>query len=306
MDGPWVKAYAALEVHRKTARMVATLDCIPAVVIGGLMQVWWMGDREATPDGFLPHTTREDIDAKVRVPGFAAAMEAVGWLEVSGDGVALPEFDKHMGQKHRKRARDRKHAKAYRDRQKRQRRVSADAVLTDTDRQRTVSGSSDKTETKTTPQRPTVSSEGTRARGAASSAWRSILDDTEFAALRHHDGFADAWASWLEFRRESGWSAPKAVTHRKQFRAALKFGPAAMVAAIEDSIRQGYQGLFPEKHKRPGALPIDQGPQDARSELTRPRPASEVVEYWRARLAQQGPSEDTPRDAEFEEGRHAS
>lgn len=298
--------------HLKTLRIARALG-VPKEYALGLLTAFWMWADDHAESGRLPGICAEDVDAEVCRDGFAQAMLDAEWLSLDGDVLTIPEFDRHLGERHRERARKAKNARAYRRRQR-------GASVTDTspvtgrsrggdaspERHRSVTAPSPKTKTKTTPQRPTVSSEGTRARSAASSAWRSILDDTEFAALRHHDGFADAWASWLEFRRESGWSAPKAVTHRKQFRAALKFGPAAMVAAIEDSIRQGYQGLFPEKHKRPGALPIDQGSQDARSELTRPRPASEVVAYWRERMAQQGPSEGTPRDAEFEEGRHAS
>lgn len=289
-------------------RLARRLGVSKFEALGMVYAFWSWADDHATPQGALPGFAPEDVDCILEADGFGAGMIEAGWLSLRDGELSIPEFEKYLGPIHRKRSRDAKNARAYRERQ-RQRNVSgvsADGADETRKRQRGVSAASDKTKTHLTSQNPSGSSRGTRARGAASSAWRSILDDTEFAALRHHDGFADAWASWLEFRRESGWSAPKAVTHRKQFRAALKFGPAAMVAAIEDSIRQGYQGLFPEKHKRPGALPIDQGSQDARSELTRPRPASEVVAYWRERMAQQGPSEGTPRDAEFEEGRHAS
>ena len=60
-----------------------------------------------------------------------------------------------------------------------------------------------------------------------------------------------------DFRRAWGeWKAERAAKRknytprgeREQLRKLAAFGPAAAVAAIRDSIAQGWQGLFPEKH----------------------------------------------------------
>lgn len=62
--------------------------------------------------------------------------------------------------------------------------------------------------------------------------------------------FRSAWADWLADRRER-----KRKPYTERGVAGLlaelaKHGPAAAVAAIRESIRNGYQGLFPEKHTR--------------------------------------------------------
>ena len=66
-----------------------------------------------------------------------------------------------------------------------------------------------------------------------------ILDTPEFAAK---------WDEWLACRRQQGWST-KAPWQLRQLNMLAKHGPEIAMAAIENSMNQGYQGVFPEKAK---------------------------------------------------------
>ena len=60
--------------------------------------------------------------------------------------------------------------------------------------------------------------------------------------------FLRAWKEWEAYRREK--KAPLTPTSRKrQLQEMETFGPAASIKAIEESIKAGWRGVFPAKHK---------------------------------------------------------
>ena len=66
------------------------------------------------------------------------------------------------------------------------------------------------------------------------------LDTPEFRA---------AWADWLAYRKERRLAAYKPIGLKRQLAALAAFGPQSAIAAIEQSIQQNYQGLFPKPLK---------------------------------------------------------
>lgn len=73
--------------------------------------------------------------------------------------------------------------------------------------------------------------------------------------------FREAWAEWLDDRRQRR----KTVTPRAakmQFKILEPLGPELAIACIHDSIRNGYQGLFPERvtGRKPAPLPSPEPP----------------------------------------------
>lgn len=69
-------------------------------VVGRLIKVWGWARRQ-TSNGKVQFATADWIDGFVRHPGFAAAMVAVHWLEVDGEGILIPKFERWLarGQK---------------------------------------------------------------------------------------------------------------------------------------------------------------------------------------------------------------
>lgn len=70
-------------------------------------------------------------------------------------------------------------------------------------------------------------------------------------------GFREAWEEWECYMRErkKGFTA---TTRKRQLKQCESWGPEGSERAIHFSIRQGYQGLFPES-KGKGFVPQDQG-----------------------------------------------
>jgi hypothetical protein len=61
--------------------------------------------------------------------------------------------------------------------------------------------------------------------------------------------FKEAWEKWLEFRKSIGNSV-KATSARLQIRDLVKMGKALAIESIEQSIKNGWHGLFDVKNKQ--------------------------------------------------------
>lgn len=68
----------------------------PDMTVGKLFRVWRWFDQQ-TMDGNARGVTAALLDRIVGVTGFAAAMQAEGWLVVTDAGLELPNFEKHNG-----------------------------------------------------------------------------------------------------------------------------------------------------------------------------------------------------------------
>lgn len=60
-------------------------------------------------------------------------------------------------------------------------------------------------------------------------------------------GFRAKWDEWYSFRRENNWPKYKPSTAKRQLSKLADIGEPAAIQAIEHSMGNGYQGLFPEK-----------------------------------------------------------
>lgn len=125
MAGDWIKFRSCLLRHPKVVRISSALQADKFRTLGGLMSVWCLFD-EQTEDGLLESYTLDVLDAEVGFPGISRAMQAVGWLEETPDGLVLPEFETHNGASAKRRAQDA-------DRKREVRKMSAD----DADKKRT-------------------------------------------------------------------------------------------------------------------------------------------------------------------------
>jgi hypothetical protein len=121
MAGDWIKMRTDLQTHPKIVRILSALrpqsvgDKSESYrVIGGLHAAWSVFDAHST-DGKLRGYTPDLLDHVIGWPGFARAMEAVGWLTFDGiETLALPEFEAHNGQSAKRRAEDQKRKKTSR------------------------------------------------------------------------------------------------------------------------------------------------------------------------------------------------
>jgi hypothetical protein len=105
MAGDWIKFRSCLLRHPKVVRIASALKADKFRTLGGLMSVWCLFD-EQTEDGFLDSYTLDVLDAEVGFPGISLAMQSVGWLEETPEGLVLPEFETHNGASAKRRAQD--------------------------------------------------------------------------------------------------------------------------------------------------------------------------------------------------------
>lgn len=72
-------------------------------VTGKLVRLWAWADQNSV-DGHAVGVTRAFVDRLVACQGFAAALEAVGWLAGPDGAIDFPGFDRHNGDSAKKRA----------------------------------------------------------------------------------------------------------------------------------------------------------------------------------------------------------
>ncbi len=105
MAGDWIKMRTNLWTDPRVVRVSNTLKTGRTQIIGGLFRLWSLGD-EHSEDGVLQGYSAKFIDQECGLPGFAKALQSVGWLSISHDSVSIPRFEEHNGQSARRRAQD--------------------------------------------------------------------------------------------------------------------------------------------------------------------------------------------------------
>jgi hypothetical protein len=102
MAGDWIKFEKATPDKPEVFQMAETLGIDPDAVIGKLLRVWNWFD-EHSESGNANVTVRALLDRVTGVTGFSKEMENVGWLEINGDQMMIPNFERHNGATAKKR-----------------------------------------------------------------------------------------------------------------------------------------------------------------------------------------------------------
>lgn len=102
MAGDWIKMRKSLLGDPRVVRIMSALRADRFRTIGGLFSAWCLLD-EQTEDGMLQGYTAEVFDEVVGIQGLAKAMQNVGWLVISPQGVAAPNFTEHNGKSAKRR-----------------------------------------------------------------------------------------------------------------------------------------------------------------------------------------------------------
>ena len=109
MAGDWIKMRTNLHECPQVVRIASALNADSRPhrqrVVGALHATWSLfGDH--SEDGLLPGYTAETLDSLIEWPGWAVALESVGWLRITPDGLVVPDFDEHNGNSAKRRAMD--------------------------------------------------------------------------------------------------------------------------------------------------------------------------------------------------------
>lgn len=103
MAGDWIKMRCDLAEDPAVIAMAAALEIEDDAVVGKLHRLWSWADRQSR-DGHAVGVTASWVDRYVHRDGFAAAMQSVGWLDMTGAGLHFPNFDRHNGKTAKQRA----------------------------------------------------------------------------------------------------------------------------------------------------------------------------------------------------------
>lgn len=113
MAGEWLKFEKATPDKPEVFAIAASLGIDPDAVVGKLIRVWSWFDTH-TVDGNGRGVTSPLLDRIAGVTGFVTAMASVGWIDLTDDGVSLPNFDRHTGETAKGRALGAKRAADHR------------------------------------------------------------------------------------------------------------------------------------------------------------------------------------------------
>lgn len=102
MAGDWIKMRGNLWDDPRVGALVDATDSSEAAVVGGLYWLWATADQHSE-DGAMPGLTLRQIDRKTGIPGFAAALVAIGWITDHVEGVCISKFEEHNGASAKKR-----------------------------------------------------------------------------------------------------------------------------------------------------------------------------------------------------------
>ena len=117
MADEWIKLRACLfSGHPVIVRLTEMLDMEdPDFLVGKLARLWVHADQH-TVDGLLRFATAETINRIVGYPGFAEAIESVGWGKAEQDGFRIERFEEHNTISTKQRLLATKRAEKYRAR----------------------------------------------------------------------------------------------------------------------------------------------------------------------------------------------
>jgi hypothetical protein len=226
----WIKVRVTLLTSPQLVR-ISSATCLDRVrTLGALVSAFIVFDTHSV-DGNMAGYTYEALDEVVGLPGLAQAMEDVGWLRKTPQGIEMIDFQKHNGASAKRRALDS-------DRKKNVRKMSAseeDVLRTKSKREKE---SKSKKENNNPPNPPDGGNQV-----------RSKPEPEKLGAPLF--GGPALQAAWLDF-----------VEHRKQMKKPLTNLSAKKIAEVlyrsynegycpvamlNKSVANGWQGVFPAK-----------------------------------------------------------
>lgn len=243
--GDWLHIRKGLSKAREVVAIASMTRRSRQEVVGWLFELWSWFDSE-TEDGNMVLNVDANVETNVDPPvdaiellvslvgadrQFWHAVAAVGWLCLNRSGLSLPNFTRWMGESAKKRLNKNISQQLYR-----QRHANVDA---DVDADVEMSAS-----TKRTPDKSRVDKKNPpNPPQGEPVVIPSSLDTVTFR---------ETWERWLGYRREIK-KPLKDASLAALLKRLAKWGVDSAIQSIENSIANGYQGLFePTANSRPG------------------------------------------------------
>jgi hypothetical protein len=109
MAGDWIKAGKSLHNRPEILRLASVFGWSRDEAVGVMLRFWfWLDDAvvDADVDAVVDGLEANDVDKVMSCPGFAMALQSVGWLRIEADPrrLVVPNFGRHNGETAKKRA----------------------------------------------------------------------------------------------------------------------------------------------------------------------------------------------------------
>jgi hypothetical protein len=240
MASDWIKMEKSLQDKPEVRRLARVLSVTRWDIIGRLLAVWSWADTHSI-SGENMDISEADIDDLADLSGFAVALRQVGWLQGRDAALQFPNFDRHNGQTAKRRALD-----SFRQNRNRSKPppdcVSVTNVTLECghERDKSVTREEKRREDKEihTPQKPPKG-------GADSPEAKPVASpDLEYPPPLDTEAFRSAWADWLAYRRQRKISPLKPLSVAAKLAELAEWGEPSAIAAIRQSIGNGWQGIF--------------------------------------------------------------
>jgi hypothetical protein len=241
--------------------MTVTRNVTRCAVVGALVSVWGVlrhQGRRRGDDLVVDGVTAAVVDDIADLPGFGAAMEHVGWLEADEDGVTLPKFFRELNAEPvRSGAAERQ--KKYRERKRHgdvTRDVTGDGGSDVTSRVTVTGEKRERREEKKEEEPPNPPQAGgddsktppTPPKSARAKKPPQNPESVALPAALDTPAFRSTWGDWLADRKARK-NAVTELAARQQLEDLTPLGPERAAECVRESIRNGWAGLFPDKHR---------------------------------------------------------
>lgn len=248
MAGDWIKVQHALPDKPEVVQMAAILGIDQDAVTGKILRLWIWADQQSE-NGNALSVTESFLDRVTFATGFAQALRDVGWLDGEDGDLSLPNFDRHNGKTAKTRANGQQRTQLSRSRNGASVTGSSPKALPEKRRE-------EKSKKKTT----------------SSKKFNPLT--VELPEVLRTGEASTAWQAWVRHRQEKR-SALTQSTVQKQITLLASAGSAGACAMIDQSIENGWTGLFEVKNDRQNtgktsttAQRVEQANADAFASLT--------------------------------------
>jgi hypothetical protein len=127
MSGDWLKLENITPNKFEIIEMAHTLGKNRQEMVGIFVDyLVWV--NEQCERAFIPISAQNHIDEKVMCPGFCAALQKVGWMNITDTDLEIVKFGRHNGNTAKSRAQNNRRVASHRMREKMAQQIANDEL----------------------------------------------------------------------------------------------------------------------------------------------------------------------------------